>query len=136
MAETEETFSAKQIARRIGTDAKTFRKWLRSSASPYPPVGQGKRYEFPKADLERIKLHFDAWQNRGPKGKVAPVEKPETKPATNGASHPKVNEEPPMKRLPNSELVPRKTKEEFMAEREARGKARDKEYGTVDGEEI
>jgi hypothetical protein len=57
-----ETFSAKQVAVRIGTDAKTLRKFLRSSASPYEAVGQGGRYEFPKGDLAKIKKHFLQWQ--------------------------------------------------------------------------
>lgn len=112
MAETDETYSAKQVATRIGTDPKTFRKWLRSTASPYPAVGQGQRYEFPKTDLPRIKSFFDAWKSRLG-GKLPPI---------NG--HPKPAE---TKKLSPSE---------FATEREARGKARDEEYGTVDGEYI
>lgn len=112
MAE-EETFSAKQVARRIGTDAKTFRKWLRSTASPYPAVGQGQRYEFPQKDLERIRLHFTAWKNRSAARKtvIAPV---------NGQS----------KAVTTKKLNPK----EFAEELAARGKARDEEYGTIDGE--
>ena len=56
------TFGAKQVARRIGTDPKTFRKWLRSDASPYIAVGQGARYEFPVEDLNDIRNAFNAWQ--------------------------------------------------------------------------
>ena len=70
MAE-QETYGAKQVARRIGTDAKTFRKWLRSPASPYDAVGQGKRYEFPRADLPEIKKQFNAWKNKKPNGTVS-----------------------------------------------------------------
>lgn len=109
----DETFSAKQVARRIGTDAKTFRKWLRSSSSPYPAVGQGKRYEFPQQELQHIKLHFEAWKNKTAR-KNPPI-------AVNGHSVPSVT---------SSKLSP----EKFAAEREARGKARDEEYGTIDGE--
>lgn len=132
---TDETFSAKQVARRIGTDAKTFRKWLRSSSSPYAAVGQGKRYEFPQNELAKIRLHFEVWKNKS--ARKNPVVK------ANGVSHPKVNEEPPMKRLPDSSLVPRdaatpeskrQKKLDYEAERQARGKARDEEYGTIDGE--
>lgn len=107
----DETYSAKQVARRIGTDAKTFRKWLRSTASPYPAVGQGQRYEFPVSDLEHIKLHFNAWKDRG--RKLPPV---------NGHSKPAAT---------TKKLNP----QEFQEELKARGKARDEEYGTVDGEE-
>jgi len=67
-----QTYSAKQVARRIGTDAKTFRKWLRSAASPYDAVGQGGRYEFPKTDLPEIDKKFHAWKDRSPNGKVPP----------------------------------------------------------------
>lgn len=109
---TDETYSAKQVARRIGTDAKTFRKWLRSSSSPYPAVGQGKRYEFPVKELSHIKLHFEAWKNKTAR---------KTQVIANGHSKPAVT----TKRL---------TPAEFQAEREARGKARDEEYGTIDGE--
>lgn len=111
MAETDETYSAKQVANRIGTDAKTFRKWLRSTASPYQAVGQGQRYDFPKADLPKIAKQFHAWKDRS--RKLPPV---------NG--HPTT--------VPESKKL---NKAEFKAERIARGKARDEEYGTIDGQE-
>lgn len=109
----DETFSAKQVARRIGTDAKTFRKWLRSSSSPYPAVGQGKRYEFPQDELPHIKLHFEVWKNKS--ARKATTVKP------NGHSVPSVT---------SSKLPP----EKFAEERVARQAARDEEYGTIDGE--
>jgi hypothetical protein len=62
MAE-EKMLGAKQVARRIGTDGRLLRKFLRSAASPYPSVGQGKRYNFPESELPRIKLYYDAWRN-------------------------------------------------------------------------
>jgi hypothetical protein len=65
---TEKTFSAKQIASRIGTDAKTLRKFFRSTKSSYEAVGQGARYEFPVSQLETIRADFIAWQ----KGKRYP----------------------------------------------------------------
>lgn len=61
----DDTYSAKQVATRIGTDAKTLRKFLRSTASPYQAVGQGKRYEFPIRDLKTIKKAFDKWHAKG-----------------------------------------------------------------------
>ena len=57
------TFSAKQVATRIGTDAKTLRKFLRSSSSTYDAVGQGGRYEFPIESLESIAREFKSWQS-------------------------------------------------------------------------
>lgn len=56
------TFGAKQVATRIGTDAKTFRKFLRSSNSPVQAVGQGKRYDFPESELPRLAKAFKSWQ--------------------------------------------------------------------------
>lgn len=106
----DETYSAKQVARRIGTDAKTFRKWLRSSASPYPAVGQGKRYEFPVKDLEHIKLHFTAWKTKA------------------------ARKAPQIQANGHAVTAEKLTPKQFSIERAARGKARDEEYGTVDGE--
>lgn len=63
MAE-EKTFSAKQVATRIGTEAKILRKFFRDDNSGYKAVGQGGRYEFPESDLPAIKKAFDEW-NKG-----------------------------------------------------------------------
>lgn len=60
--ETEKTYGAKQVASRIGTDAKTLRKFFRSTSSPYSSVGQGGRYEFPVSQLPLIRRQFLAWQ--------------------------------------------------------------------------
>lgn len=57
-----DTLGAKQVARRIGTTAKIFRKFLRSPASPYESVGQGGRYEFPVSALPELKKAFIQWQ--------------------------------------------------------------------------
>lgn len=56
-------YTAKQVATRIGTDAKTLRKFFRSSASTVEPVGQGGRYVFDAADMPKIKKEFDAWNS-------------------------------------------------------------------------
>ena len=71
MAE-EKTFSAKQVATRIGTDAKQLRKFFRDPKSGYDAVGQGGRYDFPEAELVKIKTAFDAWNAT----KVRRVRKP------------------------------------------------------------
>lgn len=65
MAE-EKTFSAKQVATRIGTEAKTLRKFFRDANSGYKAVGQGGRYDFPESELPEIREKFNAWN----KGKV------------------------------------------------------------------
>lgn len=59
-----ETYTAKQVATRLGTDAKTMRKFFRSKNSTVEPVGQGGRYEFAAKDLPLIKREFDAWQTK------------------------------------------------------------------------
>lgn len=75
-----DTFSAKQVANRIGTDAKTLRKFLRSSASPYEAVGQGGRYEFPKDELAAIKRSFVKWQTTKRPTTVPPKPAPKIDP--------------------------------------------------------
>lgn len=69
---TGETLTAKQVATRIGTDAKTLRKFFRSPNSTVEAVGQGGRYEFAKEDLEKIRSEFTNWNTnkpaRAPKG--------------------------------------------------------------------
>lgn len=88
-----ETYTAKQVAGRCGTDAKTMRKFFRSSHSTVEPVGQGGRYEFAATDLPKIKKEFTAWSKRAserntrkpkdetevkrPKEKVDPAQKAE-----------------------------------------------------------
>lgn len=73
-----ETYTAKQVATRIGTDAKTLRKFFRTDASTVEPVGQGGRYEFDAADLPKIREEFEKWNSgkttRAPKdsGEKAP----------------------------------------------------------------
>jgi hypothetical protein len=59
----EKTYSAKQVATRIGTDAKQLRKFFRDPQSGYKPVGQGGRYDFPESEILKIKTAFDAWNS-------------------------------------------------------------------------
>lgn len=70
-----ETLTAKQVATRIGTDAKTLRKFFRSPNSTVEAVGQGGRYEFAKEDLELIRSEFTKWNTekpaRAPRGSKA-----------------------------------------------------------------
>lgn len=59
-----DTYTAKQIAARCGTDSKTMRKFFRSAHSTVEPVGQGGRYEFDAADLPKIKREFATWRKK------------------------------------------------------------------------
>lgn len=59
-----DTYTAKQVASRCGTDAKTMRKFFRSAHSTVKPVGQGGRYEFDAKDLPKIQKEFTAWSKR------------------------------------------------------------------------
>lgn len=79
-----ETYTAKQVATRCGTDPKTMRKFFRSKASTVEPVGQGGRYEFDGDDLPQIKAEFEAWTKgtkagpaagKGPKSQSKPKPK-------------------------------------------------------------
>ncbi len=67
------TLGAKQVATRIGTDAKTFRKFLRQVGSG---VGQGRRYDFPEADVPELKRQFDKWLAASKAPKTKEPEKP------------------------------------------------------------
>lgn len=85
MAEDEKTYSAKQVATRIGTDAKSLRKFFRDPNSGYAPVGQGARYDFPESEIPKIKAAFDAWSSgkttRNRPAKTQLVKKPGDMPA-------------------------------------------------------
>lgn len=59
-----ETYTAKQIATRCGTDPKTMRKFFRSPNSTTSPVGQGGRYEFDAKDVPTIMREFAAWRKK------------------------------------------------------------------------
>lgn len=57
----ETTFTAKQLARKLNTDPKTLRKFLRSKDSPVEAVGQGGRYEFDAEAAKLIAGSFKDW---------------------------------------------------------------------------
>ncbi len=62
-----EPLSAKEAATKIGTDARTLRKYLRSVNGL---VGQGNRWAIEADDLDELKKGFDAWHKAGAKGKT------------------------------------------------------------------
>jgi hypothetical protein len=68
-----ETYTAKQVATRCGTDAKTMRKFFRSAHSTVEPVGQGGRYEFAAKDLSKIQKEFKSWSKRAAERNTRPV---------------------------------------------------------------
>ena len=74
-----DSYTAKQVAMRCGTDAKTMRKFFRSNHSTTEAVGQGGRYEFDAKDLPKIKEEFAAWLTRSSvkRPKIAPEIAPE-----------------------------------------------------------
>jgi hypothetical protein len=61
--ESEKTFSAKQVARKIGTDARQLRKFFRDPVSGYDAVGQGARYEFTEKEIAEISAKFWDWSS-------------------------------------------------------------------------
>jgi hypothetical protein len=63
--------TAPQAAKEIGTDPKTFRRWLRKSGRA---VGQGSRYSFPKSELPKLRREFKAWEKAEAARKAAAAE--------------------------------------------------------------
>lgn len=83
-----DSYTAKQVATRCGTDAKTLRKFLRSPNSTAEAVGQGGRYEFDADDLPLIQKEFAIWRKKAEARKSSPAvvttpipKKPAPKPA-------------------------------------------------------
>lgn len=55
-----DTISAPQLARKIGTDPKTLRRFLRENDSFRNP-GSGKRYEFTESEASSVEKAFKLW---------------------------------------------------------------------------
>lgn len=53
--------TTREVAEALDTDPRTLRKFLRSDVSTIDSVGRGKRYEFTKGDIDRLRPRFDAW---------------------------------------------------------------------------
>ena len=58
------SLSTADIADSLGCTARALRKFLRSSASPYEPVGQGARYNIDAEDLVELKEKYESWVSR------------------------------------------------------------------------
>lgn len=78
---TEEgTLSAKEVARELGTDARTFRKFMRATLAKEEQPGQGNRYAIEADELDDIRTAFKKWNGKSkPKTDEAPAEKPAKK---------------------------------------------------------
>lgn len=55
--------NAKEAADKIGTDAKTLRRFIRSGKSTFRPVGSGDRYEFEEKDIPTLRKRFEEWRS-------------------------------------------------------------------------
>lgn len=54
--------SAKEAARELGIDARTFRKFMREILAPEDQPGQGNRYHIDSKDIKKLKKKFEKWQ--------------------------------------------------------------------------
>jgi hypothetical protein len=70
--------STKEAAAEIGTDARTLRKFIRSESCEFDAVGQGKRYEFSKGEVNKLKKAFLAWSGGAAPKKTKRDAEPET----------------------------------------------------------
>jgi hypothetical protein len=67
--------SAKEAAAELGTDARTFRKFMRDTLPKDSQPGQGNRYSIEEKEVRKLKKKFDAWS----KGKKKPTKKDKVK---------------------------------------------------------
>lgn len=58
------SLSAKDVARELGTDARTFRKFMRDTHEKSDLPGQGNRYAIEADELDDIKAAFAKWNNK------------------------------------------------------------------------
>lgn len=92
----ESTYTAKQLARKLNTDPKTLRKFLRSKESPIEAVGQGGRYEFDADAAKLIAKGFKGWGGVKPTKLKDEVADEALEEVTDEETEP----EPPKKRAP------------------------------------
>lgn len=73
------TFSTKEVAEKLGTDARTLRKFLRSEVTEAGGTvgedtpGKGKRYSFESRQIGGLKKRFEQWST----AKAAKTESPD-----------------------------------------------------------
>lgn len=63
-----ETLSAKEAALELGTNARTFRKFMRAITPKEDQPGQGNRYAIEADDMKKLKQQFEEWN--APKAKT------------------------------------------------------------------
>ncbi len=90
----ETTFTAKQLARKLNTDPKTLRKFLRSKESPIEAVGQGGRYEFDADAAKLIAAGFKDWGGVKPTKLKGAEEEVETEEVEAPAKKPRAPRKP------------------------------------------
>jgi hypothetical protein len=73
-----ELLSAKEVARMLGTDPRTFRKFMRSITEADDQPGQGGRYAIDPEDVPALQKQFKKWgkgaSKNGAKSKKVKVE--------------------------------------------------------------
>jgi hypothetical protein len=71
--ESDQLLSAKEVARMLGTDPRTFRKFMRSITEADEQPGQGGRYAIDPEDVPALQKQFKKWgkgaSKNGAKGK-------------------------------------------------------------------
>jgi hypothetical protein len=68
-----EALSAKEVARELNTDARTFRKFMRATLPKDKQPGQGNRYSIDPEDLDDLKKKFVKWGMPKSKAEKPPV---------------------------------------------------------------
>jgi hypothetical protein len=73
------TFTAKEVASKFETDARTLRKFIRSPQGLDMTVGKGQRWSIEARELRSLKTRFNAWNaaKNASKASDAPDEDPE-----------------------------------------------------------
>jgi hypothetical protein len=110
-----ETLSAKEAARELGTDARTFRKFMRATTAKEDQPGQGNRYAIKKTSIKKLKTAFDEWNK--PKQKAVPL-----------ADEDKLDDEALEEMMISED-------EDFLADEVDVDEPSDEELGEIEGEE-
>lgn len=60
---TAKTLTTADVAKKVGTDPRTLRMFLRSDASTVEAVGKGSRYRIKSTQVTKLKKEFQEWQD-------------------------------------------------------------------------
>ena len=58
------TLTTQEVAKRLKTDPRTLRRFLRSQESPIRAVGQGNRYGVQAPQVKALNRAFKTWQTK------------------------------------------------------------------------